>query len=304
MLRAVLSDIRGRKKHMEELLSLSIISSSDAPADSLRAVFPVKGSVGEYTDIEVYLGNESIFHGMVDEQTEEKGEKGHFLELRARTMEAVLLDNEARPETLCLADGDLIFERHFRDLGFKGIRGGGTPCGGELVISKGMSEWDVLEEFCNKFSGTRPVIHNDGIIDISGKDNSALIMLSPDRIGYVKKCLRRSRVISEIFARTYNAGGYEMRLTGELAEKKRIRRRRFVNASETKRRSAGAVRELIGRSEKSYESRIIGYRELVPCRPGDKVRIRGESTDLRVKEVHLSVDAKGSGTRIYGEVEN
>ena len=304
MLRIVLSDIRGREKRMDETVSLSIISSWDAPADSLRAVFPVRGCIREYTDISVFLGNELFFSGIVDEQNEETGEKGHFLEIRARSREAVLLDNEARPETLCLADGELIFERHFRELGFSGIKGGKLPCGGELVISKGMSEWDVLEEYCNKFTGTRPVIHNDGMIDVSGGNNSALIMLSPDKIEYVKKCLRRSGVISEIFARTYNAGGYEMRLTGNLAERKKIRRRRFVNVFETKGRSVGAARELITRSEKAYESRIIGYRELLSCRPGDRIRIRGEKNDLRIKEVHLSVDAKGCRTRIYAEVES
>lgn len=304
MLSFEVTDINGRKTTFASPLSVSIVSSEDAPADSLSAVFAVSGSVPVLKSISAKMQGETVFLGEIDRQDEVISGRSHRLELKARSIAAVLLDNEARPQQYFMPSMPLLMERHFAPLGFTRFIGTDKAFNGELIISKGMSEWAVLQEFCDKFLRTKPKIGFDGVIDISGSDPKAELFIGDTySVLYKKKTFRRSAVISEIFARTHNGGGYDMHLESDNAERLGIRRRRFVSSINSKSRSLLDTEKIIPRAERSAvgcETEIAGS---IPCIVGDRLRLEGDNKTYRITERHYTYSSEGEKTRIYSEVD-
>lgn len=303
MLNYELTDINGMKTVFTKPLQMSIVSSEDAPADSFSAVFSVTGSIPEIYSVCVRNGTDILFLGFVDEQTEETAANGVLLKIRARSSESLLLDNEAMPCRYCMPSLQLIYERHLKPLGFKAFEGTKKSCIGELVISKGMSEWQVLKNFCEKFYGTSPYISNDMIVH-TGENRTAdtlLINANDSTIKIVRK-LKRSAVISDIYARTYRAGGYEMHFGNDFAAKHGIVRKRYVNTLESGKNSILFTKKLLDESSGKYESYLIEKNGIIRCHVGDFIRMAGISENVRVSEIHYVMTGKGEHTRIYCEV--
>ena len=147
MLKYILTDTSGIVTGLSEPVSMNLVSSSDAPADSLRITFALSGDIPVVYSVRVQNGGDTVFFGYADEQTETVCGSGVLLTVKARSLAAVLLDNEACPQVYCLPTMEMLFQRHFRPLGFEGYTGGDRVCRGDLVISKGMSEWQVLSRF-------------------------------------------------------------------------------------------------------------------------------------------------------------
>ena len=72
----------------------------EAPADGLKAVFPAEEMWEALSRVEVIAGGHVVFRGVVDEQNTKIGPEGLWVELVCRSMEALLLDNEACPQTV------------------------------------------------------------------------------------------------------------------------------------------------------------------------------------------------------------
>lgn len=303
MLKYILTDINSVETVMNNPFSMSIVSSDDAPADSFKAVFVVSGRIPEIYSVKVLSGAEVIFLGYVDEQTETVAENGVLLEIKARSLAAVLLDSEAMPQTYCMPSLRLLFERHFRPLGIKGYEGTDSAIPGELGVSKGMNEWQVLENFCDKFLGTKPYITNDGIIHTGENRQCDTVFLSGDNPKMrVSRTLRRKALISDIYARTHISGGYEMHFVNEKADKHMVNRCRYVNTVDSKHRSILYIDDIISAANHKYESYIFDIGGIVICRVGDTLRLDGTNKNMKIKELHYVLDSKGEQTRIYAEV--
>ena len=245
MLTYIIKDIKGKETEFKKPVSVNIVSSEDAPADSLYAVFAVSGAVPVLEGIEVLEGSERIFRGKIDSQTIEKNNKGLLLTVKARSIECVLLDNEALPQTYCMPSMPLLMKRHFEPLGFYDFVGTEKAFNGELNITKGMSEWGVLSAFCRHFMNTVPRIDRNGAINITGEESKEIVYLSSDRCLSVKNTLTRSNLISDIYARTYTAGGYEMPLENEFAKSLGVKRIRYVNSIDSESRTVLSTKEMI-----------------------------------------------------------
>lgn len=289
---------------MTKPLQMNITSSADAPADSFSAVFAVTGEVPELYSVCVWDRTEILFFGTVDEQTEEKNASGIRLRIRARSLAAILLDNEAVPGRYCLPSLSLLFERHIRPLGFTELEGTPGVFSGELVISKGMSEWQVLKSFCEMHYGTTPYVTNDMVVH-TGENKTTNTVFVDACHPTVRIVRRRSRssVISDIYARTYRAGGYEMHFQNDFAQKHRIQRKRYVNTLESRKNSVLFTKELLPESNRKFDSYLIEKDGIVRCRVGDFVRADGISGRLRISELHYVLTGQGERTRIYGEAE-
>ena len=92
-------DVHNKTVWFRHTLSVSLITEESAPADGLKASFAVSGDVPALRFVEVFSGQERLFCGAVDEQTVLQNKNGTVLTLAARSRAAVLLDNEARPQT-------------------------------------------------------------------------------------------------------------------------------------------------------------------------------------------------------------
>lgn len=302
MLTYVIRDINGKTTKFKKPVSVNIVSSEDAPANSLYAVFTVSGFVPVLDRIDVFNGSERIFFGKVDSQTTEKNKNGQLLTIKARSMECVLLDNEALPQTYCMPSMPLLMKRHFEPLGFDSFIGTAKAFSGELTITKGMSEWGVLSAFCRHFMNTVPKMDSNGVINITGDESSEVVYLSSDRCISVKSTLDRSSLISEIYARTYTAGGYEMPLENDFARQLGVKKIRYVNSIDSESRTVLSTREIIKKSNQKYERIEIEYVGCILCERGAKLVLDNNDRNIRVREIHYTLDSNGERTKIYSEV--
>lgn len=301
MLTYKITDINGKETALKYPLSVNLVSSEDAPADSITAVFAVCGYVPPLVSIIIENGRERIFNGLIDTQTEEKSADGILLTLTARSLECILLDNEALPQTYCLPSMPLIMERHFAPLGFTEYAGPDKSFSGEMTVSKGMSEWAVLEMFCQKFLDTKPKINSYGVIDITGNDSDEIVYLSD----YISKkhTLKRSKVISEVFARTYISGGYEMLIENEKAKTLGIKRRRYINSIDSESRTVLGAKRTVNNSNGSYEEITAEFNGCILCDVGASVVLKDDRRIFKVKMTEYSLKPDGEKTRLYMEVK-
>lgn len=307
MLTYILTDINDRKSTMKYPLSVSFVSSDDAPADSLTVVFAVNESVYPVVSVIVENGGERIFNGLVDTQTEQQTSGGMLLTLTARSLECILLDNEALPQTYCMPSMPLIFKRHLEVLGFKEYIGTDKAFNGEMIISKGMSEWAVLEMFCKRFLKTVPKIDCFGVIDISGRKNDEVVYISEsgkNRCISKKRILKRSCLISDIIARTCISGGYEMPLENDFAKKLGVNRRRYVNTIDSESRSVLDTKKILDKSVRNYEQFVLECNGCILCGTGAAVILEDDNKKLRVNEIHYNLNSEGETTTLYTEAEN
>ena len=301
MLRYVLTDVNGQATSFFKPVSMNIVTSLDAPADSFKASFYVSGEIPVINSAAVYNGEKLIFFGYADEQRETKTDKGCLLEIRARSLAALLLDNEAMPCTYCLMNMELLFERHFKPLGFKGYIGTSEALDKRLIIKKGMNEWDVLENFCRLKYKSRPFVTNDGYIDTGEAEDRDTVFLGGNK--RISRIFRRSAVISDIYTRLEPGGDYIMHTQNTSALSKGIIRKRCFNAADKNRKSNMLPEEMINESNRKAEVYIIETDNIAECSRGDRLIIPEITKNLVASEIHFILGSKGEKTIICAEGE-
>lgn len=264
-----------------------------APADDLTVTFVTDKKIPELVSISAYLDNKLFFKGVVDEQKMTYSAQGTFLRLTARSMAAHLLDNEALPTTYCLPSLDLIFQKNIKPYGFKDILGDKQAFASQFTISKGISEWEVLEQFCVNYLKVYPTITADGVINATGVSKNEVIKFSNTGTGirYISlfENIKRCDMISNVFIRTKKDGLYDMEIKDKEIADKGIIRKRYLNAVEAENTAAISGELFINSSkEKSYEIELT-YCGALNINIGDKSyicdAILGEVKDLYVSNV-------------------
>ena len=302
MVMIILKTIGGNTETFKAPLRLIIQSDREAPSDGLEAEFIVSGSIPQLLSVRVLKDEYELFSGEIDEQREITRSGITRLIIRARSIESILLDNEAMPQTYQLPSFGLIFERHFRQLGFSDYIADDKSYNGELVISKGMSEWNVLSDFCTQFSGTKPFITSDGIIDISGQNVPDEIFISRSCMLSKTKKYSRCSLISDIMTRTYPAGSYNMDVKSNKAKGLSVKRKRYLNIVGIKNTGVLSVRDMIKKRDNAYESIELLCSGTIVCRPGDIIKSEGEDSLFSAVGVQYSFIKGIETTRITAEV--
>ena len=150
--------VSGKKVALLPPISVQINVHEDAPADDMTVIFPLIEQVPKIATIRVWNGEKPIFSGIIDEQIMGVTKNGAMLKLIARSRAALLLDNEAMPQEYHYPSLTQLYERHVEPYGFCGFIGNGGTFDTKMTITKGMSEWQVIEEFCVRCFGTLPVV--------------------------------------------------------------------------------------------------------------------------------------------------
>lgn len=275
-------------------VSAKLICGEDAPADGFTGVFPLLKSMGKLVGIKIYDKNRKLcFHGIVDEQKESCG-GGRKLTLAARSRAALLLDNEAVPQTYCMPSLSTIYERHVKPYGFSECRGDGRAFNGTLTVTKGMSEWQAAAAFCSQFLKITPRAA-DSMFDASGcRPRGKLVFDNAGGIVYTFVCMdnRYCDYLSEVLVKSGTSGVYSLAVQSETAASLGIRRRRCL--------TEGDADTLIHSAEKK------AFRVTVDC-PGEvpadlfmDAEVRdaalGAVEHLYVSQVEYSLGADGEKT--------
>lgn len=98
-------------------LSCRIEYEQGVPADALTAVFPYMFDIPQLAYMMVQKDKKPVFTGVVDEQRFLSVEGEGTVMLSARSLAALLLDNEAMPQSYNSPDAQTIFMRHIQPLG-------------------------------------------------------------------------------------------------------------------------------------------------------------------------------------------
>ena len=139
----------GETREFTKPASVRFSADRDAPAHSLEARFPLEplGSgqrLPEFHTIQVVKDGAVFFRGLIDEQTILVDGDGAGIEVCSRSMAALLLDNEAIPQTYYVPSTRLIYQRHAQPYGFSEFSGKDKAFSTKLQIEKGASEWEAV----------------------------------------------------------------------------------------------------------------------------------------------------------------
>ena len=98
-----------------------------------------------------------------------------------------------------------------------------------------MTEWQVLEKFCNGRYGKSPRITGAGFVLMCGTYGGAKpIVFGRNGVGYtsLREYIKPCKVISQVKLRTEEYGGYKSVISNKCVAD-RIKRVRYVNAFST-----------------------------------------------------------------------
>lgn len=166
MLTYFFTDKNGKRCEIKNVLTAEISADVDVPADELVMTVPYDEKFGNADMLEAYDGKSLVFVGQADEIVSIVRTDGAIVRLSARSLAGRLLDNEAEPVTYVNPAAKFIFERHLKPFGIVGYDGDEHPFMGTIKIEKGMTEWQVLEKFCNgRYGGYKSVVSNKCVAD-------------------------------------------------------------------------------------------------------------------------------------------
>lgn len=113
-------------------------------------------------------GGETVFTGVVDEWRALAAPAGRTLGINGRSLQALLLDNEAEAAEYYGAGLDFILGEHVYPWGITDVRRGAMSTASRLSVSSGASAWSVLEEFCVFCGDVRPRFDRAGTLLLDG----------------------------------------------------------------------------------------------------------------------------------------
>ena len=214
---------------LPEPVKLVFRSGEDAPADRLTVVFAASPGA-EIVGLQVNREDGSLFFdGVVDEQTQ----SGTLLTLSCRSRAALLLDNEALPQSYAAPSLGLIFERHIRPYGFTAYRGDGAVFSSAFSVTKGTSEWQAAEAFCKEFLNVTPRVRGT-VFDASGEAPEVPVRFGGSGIRYSSLTVRRewNKSITEVYGKA-DSGAYQLKAEDPEAETLGIVRRRYLSKTDS-----------------------------------------------------------------------
>lgn len=305
----IVTTVSGQKVNLGAAYSIQINKSRETPADSLTAVFFSEKIHPEYKLIEAYTSeNQLFFSGIVDEQKFEVAENGCFLTIKSRSKTAYLIDNEASPQIYKRPSLEIIFKRHIKPYGFTSIIGNKSTFNATIDVEKGMSEWDVLEEFCSSCLGTFPLVNADGSIDASGRVATKKILFSNTGSGisysYISQKYNRYKLISEITVCAPYAAIYVDKVKDIELINNGICRRKFISMTEdtssAKNISVDTAKQMILDSKKKFYEITIKCPGAIYAQIGNSAQINGSVLgplqNLIVYEVEYTLNKSGEFT--------
>lgn len=267
---------------------------SDAPANQLTAVFPAEKLWEDLAVVRVFHEGEVVFGGIVDEQNTRLSGEGFSVEVVCRSWEALLLDNEAQPAVLKTPSLASLWEKYFKSLGFLDILGDMEPKTAELTVEKGVSCWELLENFCREYLGTVPYVDGACVLHCEGIPESRIIAGRVLSAEYDRHpCKQLSTVWQQSFRGTYDTPFRNTAAWG-------VKRQRYVSMEESR-----DPRELLKEGER--ESRLLTVECLGNCWPGRGALVTveaqklGKFTACPVRSARYTRNSKGERTKLVLE---
>ena len=207
------------------------------PADALTAAFPYRSDIPQLAYIVVQKDKKPVFTGVIDEQRFLSVEGEGMVMLSARSLAALLMDNEAMPQNYNNPDAQTIFLRHIQPLGITQYSCEKKPRAASFTVDKGSTHWQVLESFCRVCLDSYPAVDETGRVCMCGRpggENALLFANTGEGIRFTRfeKTVKRCKRLSEVLVKTSVDGAYSTPVRNAVALSEGVIRRRYLNASE------------------------------------------------------------------------
>ena len=230
MLKVIARTATGTQRGLSGLFGLSIRRECDTPADIMEASFDCEISQ-DIAFVSVLKDDKQIFCGVVDEQSVVYGNR-ITTTIIARSMMALLLDNEACPEIFVNPSFSLVFNRYCKEFGFICGNHSDAVFEGVLNVEKGMSCYQVMRTFCKQVFASEPYVEGD-VFYPQGMVGKHELTFSQTGTGVIFEQMETNRkryeLISEIRAKTGDANAYDLVITDSSDALAGVCRRRYVD---------------------------------------------------------------------------
>ena len=296
----------GSEAEINHLISAVYNSDIDVPADNLTLTVIYDKRLGESVrELRVYQDGALIFKGQVDEVINLKQDSGMVTQISARSLAALLLDNEAEPLDYNNPASDFIFRRHLKPFGITQYSADKKPLLGRLRIDKGMSHWQVLQSFCKSKYGCEPRINGDGRAFFSGFSDDEKVVFSDTDSGIVYDKIRemynRYNLISEVAVKLLVCSAYRSSVKNSNPECDGITRKRYVDASADNNSLDTAYKIIDRGNRKSYliQLECAGcYLGLLGKKAALDDSVLGVRNNLEVRKIKYQFDKNGEYTTV------
>ena len=299
VLRVRATDLSGREEALTPTF-LRLRRGMDSPAEGAVGRFPVDRRPGELLRLRIWRGSDLLFDGKPDEQRFTLSGQGMLLHLEARTKGGILLDNEARPETLEHPTVAGVFGRLIGPHGFLLIGQHATLP--EFTIRKGLTLWDAFSAFTRRTLGRLPYLVGDTVFADPPVQGDPLTIggreLPFSRMEYT---LRHYKPVSRVYIRD-DEGYYHTSVGNPDSGRRQILRERYlIPAGEFANIPRWDSHARIRRSMREMEKVEVELPGCHPLRLGRGVIIESEQVflpNLVVDQVDYTLDEKGERTTV------
>lgn len=289
-------DKNGQKTESHTPLSLTLKREEDVPADIIE--FTAAGAnLPILRSVEVYLNENLVFCGEVDEQIKTFGETPQT-QIVARSSASLLIDSEAYPMSFANPSAEDIYSRYAKPFGFI-LSGENKELGGRFTVSKGTSCFSVIKKFSAEVYGAFPRCEGN-VLYIDGIKNNRSFMLGEGGIPFesLKTVDLRCEKVSRVYLRLKDGEGYRNFVSNIDAEKEGVNKVRYLNVAST---SASTLKDadriLSDAKRKSFYAEAVckGY---LGDSLGASIKVSGLKEELYVSAIRYTFSKNGEHTKL------
>lgn len=202
----ILTLFSGEKRALSQVSDFRFEYSDGRACDSVELVCIYEDKaefslLKSATFLTVFYGEKQVFYGVVDEMVFDLNTKGKILHIYARSLAALLMDNQAREIVYAWADWKDIYRAHIAPYGVEAA--GNIKLAGvaNFTVSSGSSEWAALQKFCGEYNGKKLRVDECGKLQIgSGRSGIRREITNRHPVSSLSCRVRRYGVYSQVLA--------------------------------------------------------------------------------------------------------
>lgn len=294
---------------LSAFLSININMEETVPADSLILEIPFIKKIEELREITIKKDEKYLFKGIVDEQSyiysNNSTSKGAHIKIVARSMAALLLDNEAKPQSYFLPTKEIIYKKHVEPFNIKNGSVEDKTYNNTMNILKGTTNWQVVEGFCKNLFNSFPRVDSSGTLYMEGTNNEKEIFFSNFNRGnnyiYIKENLKRCAEISEIRAKTDLNGDYDYIIKNEDAINREITKIRYLDTTLLNVPIISGEKIIKQGKNNNYTVKLVCPYEIINVL-GTKAKIEdnniGVINNLYISKINYTLNSSGEKTTL------
>ncbi len=196
-----IADVGGGVWRLPPLIAWDMKYGLGEQADSFEASFLAGGDFYDTVHgcCRFYAGHQGkrVFTGVIDEYELTAGEEGAVTTIYGRSLQALLMDNEALRASYWGANLDTILENHVYPYGITEVQRADMAAASRLDVAVGYSQWRVLKEYCAFCGGVRPRFNREGTLLLDGSSGESYVIDQATAVTAQTVTERRWGVISE-----------------------------------------------------------------------------------------------------------